>query len=114
MSSRGEALATLILIAAAFAVGTLALRALNVVGWENLGGIAGVLFFAFFALVIGIITKKAAPSIIGSLAITALVMAYVYPAFATALGVLFAAATGLTILALYLESRSSSNYSGAW
>ena len=114
MSSRGEALATLLLVAAGFAVGTLALRYLNIDGWQNLGGITGVLFFAFFALLIGALTKRAVPSVIGSLAITALVMAYVYPAFATAMGILFVAATGLTILALYIESKSSSNYSGPW
>ena len=114
MSSRGEALAALLLVSAGFAVGTLALRYFNVDGWQNLGGITGVLFFAFFALLIGAFTKRAVPSVIGSLAITSLVMAYVYPAFAIAMGVLFAAATGLTILALYIESKSSSDYSGRW
>jgi len=102
------------LVAAAFAVGTLALRYFNFEGWENLGGIAGILFFAFFALMIGIVTKKAVPSIIVSLAITALVMAYVYPAFAIGMGLLFAAALGFTILVLYLDSQSSSGYSEGW
>jgi hypothetical protein len=112
--SKREALATLLIVAAAFAVVTLVLRSFNVDGWQNLGGIAGVLFFAFFALVIGVISKKAVPSIIGSLAITALIMAYVYPAFAIAMGILFVTALGLTIAALYLDSRSSYNSSEEW
>ncbi len=114
MSSRGEALTALLVVAAVFALGAVALHYFNINGWQNLGGIAGVLFFAFFALVIGAITKKAVPSLIGSLAITALIMAYVYPAFAIGMGVLFVAALGLTILALYFGSRSSYSPSGEW
>ena len=85
----------------------------NVAYWQNLAGLAGVLFFAFFAIVIGAISKRILPSVTGSAAITALLMAYVYPAFAILMGVLFVAALGLTALVVYYDSQSPA-YSGGW
>jgi hypothetical protein len=108
--AKGEALVVLLLVAVSLALGALTLQYFSFGEWQNLAGIAGVFFFAFFAIVIGAITKMLVPSIIGSAALTALVMVYVYPVFAIFMGVVFIIALGLEALDVYSESRTSYGY----
>ena len=96
--TQGQGLAALLAVAAVFVLLAMGLQSFSVSGWENLAGMGGVFLFAFFAILVGVVTKTFLPSVMGSTGLTALVMAFVYPLFALVMGLIFTLVLALAIL----------------
>ncbi len=110
LMDKGRPLVAVLVAGIVLALSAWAFQYFGVGGWEGLAGIAGTFFFAFFAILIGAVTKKLALSVIGSAAITALVMAFVYPLFAIIMTVVFFVSLGLKALDVYSEEGSGYGY----
>jgi len=95
--AKAEALATLLLIGAAFIGASLLLQQFSVSDWSSFASIGGILLFSFFAILIGAVTRSLSAALIGSAALTALVMVFVLVPFAIVMGAVFVVSLGLKI-----------------
>jgi len=100
----GRALGTLLLVAVGLVLFALSLQYVDYGAWQSFAGVGGVFLFAFFGIVIGGLTEDIAWAVIGSSAITAFVMAYVYQDFAILMGLVFAVSLVIKIWDEYSAS----------